>query len=387
MSEGIVKRGKTYAFFVELPRDPVTGKRRKKWHSGYRTQSEARTERAKMQAAAHGGTYVPKSKQTFGEFVDEWLAAIAPTVRPSTHYSYARNLRLHVLPALGSAPLAAVDGGTLNPLYAALLADGRRDYKGGGLSPRTVRYIHTIAHRAFKDAVRWGRLARNPADAADPPKAGEASRPESITWTADQLRTFLDGTRGSRHWTAYLLLATTGLRRGEALGLRWSDLDLNAGRASIRQTVIAVKHTPMLGTPKTAKGRRTITLDAGTVAALREHRKRQAAERLLMGAGWTNNDLVFCHVDGTLLHPESASPVGSPRPCSGTDCPRSGCTTCGTAGRLWRCSLASIPRLCRNDWATPTSASRSTLTATSSAVCMRMRPSRSRSCSGRVAIR
>jgi integrase len=100
------------------------------------------------------------------------------------------------------------------------------------------------------------------------------------------------------------VLATTGLRRGEALGLRWSDLDLDGGRASIRQTVIAVKHTALLGTPKTAKGRRSVTLDSGTVAALREHRKRQAAERLLMGAGWTDLDLVFCHVDGTMLHPE-----------------------------------------------------------------------------------
>ena len=147
-------------------------------------------------------------------------------------------------------------------------------------------------------------MARNPADAADLPKAAEASRPESITWTAEQLRTFLDGARSSRPWAAYLLLPTSGMRRGEVLGLRWSDLDLDACRASIRQTVIAVKHTAMLGTPKTAKGRRTVTLDKGTVAALREHRKQRAAERLLMGAGWRDNDLVFCHVDGTMIHPE-----------------------------------------------------------------------------------
>jgi integrase len=154
--------------------------------------------------------------------------------------------------------------------------------------------------------VKWSRLVRNPAAAADPPKAG-AGRPESITWTAEQLRTFLEATRGSRYSAAYLLLATTGLRRGEALGLRWQDLDLDAGRASIRQTVIVIKHTVMIGTPKTAKGRRTVTLDTGTVAALREHRKRQAAERLLMGAGWTDNDLVFCHPDGTVVHPERFS--------------------------------------------------------------------------------
>jgi predicted Zn-dependent protease len=94
---------------------------------------------------------------------------------------------------IGSTPLA-VDAGTLNTLYAALLADGRKDHAGGGLSPRSVRYIHTIIHRALKDAVRWGRLARNPADAADPPKAEEASRPESITWTASN--PVANGTQG-----------------------------------------------------------------------------------------------------------------------------------------------------------------------------------------------
>jgi hypothetical protein len=109
------------------------GKRRKQWHGSYRTIKEAQTERTKMLAAVNGGTYVPKTRQTVGEFVDEWLAAIKPTVREATRYSYARNLRLHVVPVIGSAPLAVVDAGTLNTLYAALLADGRKDHAGGGL--------------------------------------------------------------------------------------------------------------------------------------------------------------------------------------------------------------------------------------------------------------
>ncbi len=128
-----------------------------------------------------------------------------------------------------------------------------------------------------------------------------------VTWTAEQLSAFLQGVADDRLGAAYLLLATTGMRRGEALGLRWSDLDLDAGRAAIRQTLIAVNHEPMLGTPKTAKGRRTISLDASTVAALREHRRRQAAERLQMGAGWTDLDLVFSRADGHPLHPERFS--------------------------------------------------------------------------------
>jgi integrase len=306
MRGSVVKRGNGYAVVVELDRDPITGKRRQKWHSGFRTKRDAERALSEIVSSVHTGSYLEPTKQTLSDYAREWLKAIEPTIRPSTHYSYSRNLQLHVLPQLGSMQLRRIDAGMLNGLYASLLAEGRKDYAGGGLSPRTVRYIHTIVHRALKDAVKWGRLARNPAEAADPPKAG-VSRPESITWTAEQLRTFLERTGGSRYWTAYLVLATTGLRRGEALGLRWQDLDLDAARASIRQTVIAIKHTVMLGTPKTAKGRRTVTLDSGTVVALREHRARQAAERLLMGAGWTDNDLVFCHPDGTMVHPERFS--------------------------------------------------------------------------------
>jgi hypothetical protein len=90
--------------------------------------------------------------------VEHWLAAISPTVRSATHYSYARNLRLHVLPSLGQMPMVAVDAGMLNGLYARLLAEGRQDHDGGGLSSRSVRYVHTIVHRVFKEAVKWGRL-------------------------------------------------------------------------------------------------------------------------------------------------------------------------------------------------------------------------------------
>jgi integrase len=155
--------------------------------------------------------------------------------------------------------------------------------------------------------VRWGRLVRNPADAADPPRAAAAGSPEIVTWSAEQLGAFLDGMREHRLYAVFLLLATTGMRRGEALGLRWSDLDLANGRLAVRQTVIAVHHKVEFGTPKTAKGRRTVMLDVATMAALREHRKRQAAERLNIGAGWTDLDLVFAAPDGAPLHPERFS--------------------------------------------------------------------------------
>jgi integrase len=218
MRGSVVKRGAGYSVVVELDRDPVTGKRRQKWHSGYPTKRAAERALAEMVTSVHQGTYVEPSKQTLGEHLGGWLAAIEPTVRAATHYSYARNLRLHVVPRLGSVQLRRVDGGMLNALYAALLAEGKRSNGGGGLSPRSVAYVHTILHRAFRDAVRWGRLTRNPADAADPPKASATTPAAMSTWSAEQVRAFLDHMAGHRLYAAFVLLATTGMRRGEALG-------------------------------------------------------------------------------------------------------------------------------------------------------------------------
>lgn len=310
MRGSTVKRGKSWSVVLDLGRDPATGKRRQKWHSGYRTKREAEAALVELIGSVNKGSYVAPSKQSVEALAADWLEAIRPTVRDSTHYSYSRNLRLHVLPALGGVQAKAVDGGALNGLYSQLLASGNKTNRPGataGLSLRTVRYIHTIIHRMFKDAVRWGRLVRNPADAADPPKATASGRPEMVTWTPEQVEMFLDAVSDHRLSAAFLTLATTGMRRGEALGLRWVDLDLDAARLSVRQTVIAVHHEVRFGTPKTAKGRRPISLDGETVAALREHRKRQAVERLQIGSGWSDLDLVFCGVDGTPLHPERFS--------------------------------------------------------------------------------
>jgi integrase len=134
------------------------------------------------------------------------------------------------------------------------------------------------------NAVRWGRLLRNPADAADPPRAGQKS--DGVhAWDASTLRQFLDASRAAedRHHALWVLLATTGMRTGEALGLRWSDVDLDAGRAPIVQTIIQTRNVVSVGEPKTARGRRPISLDPATVAVLRAHRHRMLQERLLVG--------------------------------------------------------------------------------------------------------
>jgi integrase len=225
----------------------------------------------------------------------------------STWASYSRYLTLHVNHRIGGVQVQRLDAAMLNRLYADLLLDGRLDGKDGGLSPRTVRYVATILHRALKDAVAWDRLLRNPADAARPPRARDAKAPTMRTWSAAELEEFLRRAGTNRYQPAWLFLSTTGCRRGEAVGLTWAALDLDNRRCSIRQTITAVNHQlhTAVGT-KTDSGR-NIGLDDLTVTALRAWRARQAEERLLLGSGYQDHDLVFCHPDGRPYHPERFS--------------------------------------------------------------------------------
>ena len=370
MRGSVVKKGTRWYVKIELDPEPGTGYRRQKWHSGYSTKREAERARIDLLSKFDRGEYVEPSQQTVADYMSDWLKAIEHTVRPSTFDSYSRNVHNHVIAHIGMIRLTKVDAGVLNGLYAKLLSSGRRkpsrtgtgyspqiveratelrtagftlkstaeqlraefneaehitkdtlasllrrdrsstatDRSRPGLDRRTVNYVHTIIHRAFKDAVRWGRLARNPADAANPPHGGQKS--DGIqAWDAPTLRAFLEASSAAddRLHPLWVLLATTGMRRGEALGLRWADLDLETGRLRVVQTIIQTRSTVMIGEPKTAQGRRPVALDTGTVAVLREHRRRMLEERMLIGPGFDDQGLVFHQPDGTWLHPDAVS--------------------------------------------------------------------------------
>ena len=302
----IRKRGSAYAVVVDIGRDPLTQKRRQKWHSGYRTRKQAEQALTEILSRLNQGTYVLPTKETLSEFLDAWLKGTRSRVRESTWESYSRNVRVHVKPQLGSAPLQQVTPADLNAFYARLLKSGRRD--GKGLSPRTVRYIHTILRKALSDAVRWNKLTRNPADSADPPRpsASRATRPIQ-TWSADQLRAFLEHVRDDRLYPLWLLAATTGMRRGELLGLHWSDIDLDNGRVTVQRSLGSVAYRLTWSEPKTAKSRRQIALDPTTTEALRRHQQDMGLERQLLGITTPDPDVVFCEQDAQPLHPERVS--------------------------------------------------------------------------------
>lgn len=294
----------TWWFVTDVGIGP-DGKRRQARRRGFKTKREAQEELDRLRMRVHESTFVAPQKLTVGEYLAGWLDGLEVAgKRPSTVASYRRNLANHVLPTIGGLRLQGLTPLHLDKLYADLRTTGSRK-TGGPLAARTVRYVHTIVSAALRDAERKGLVVRNVATVASPPSAKSAKSPEQRYWTPEELRTFLALVQGDVHFALFRVAAMTGMRRGEVCGLRWEDVDLDAGRIDVRRQLVTVDHAVVLQDhPKTDHGRRSVDLDPGTVAVLRAHRKHQAEVRLAMGAGWQDHGFVFTRPTGEALHPE-----------------------------------------------------------------------------------
>ncbi len=309
--------------------------RRQGCRSGFRTKKDADGALNDILGSLQHGSYVQPAKVTLAEFLqDEWLPAIEHTVRPTTLVGYRCNIAAHLTYGFGATPLQKITPSALNRFYGKLLTEPRMSRKKPRekskevdktesadpeeqpkpLSPTTVRHIHAILHRALGDAVRWGKLQRNPADAADPPRSTRTGENEMKNWSAMQLRAFLDMTKDERLGPLWHVLASTGMRRGEALGLRWADVDLDGGNGTgpaihVRQALVSAGYKVSYSEPKTQRGRRTIALDPRTVSVLREWRNRQGGEAEDWGELWIDTGLVFTRESGVAWHPDRISKV------------------------------------------------------------------------------
>jgi integrase len=243
--------------------------------------------------------------ETLGSFLARWLADVP--VRTSTRIHYARNLERHIAPALGRIRLEKLRVEDVNELLQAKRASG--------LSARSCHHIRAVLRNALGRAVRWGYCARNVAELAEPPKVEEY---EPRFLSIDEARRFLAAAAGDRLEALYSVALALGLREGEALGLRWDDVDLEAKTLRVTRTLERIPGKGLqLVEPKTKASRRALVLPDAVVRALRAHRARQLEERLGAGDRWQDLGLVFTTYEGRPLSATHVIHGSFRRACSG----------------------------------------------------------------------
>ncbi len=243
-----------------------------------------------MVAAAEAGV-THRAGATFGELCEVWFRHAGSYLAPNTLVETRRILDTALLPRLAGAPLAKLRPEHLDGVYAELLRHGRSD--GRPMSPATVQRVHGVARRALSVGVRWGWLAANPAFQAMPPRS---MRRAIIPPTPDDVLRLIEAADADLA-TFVLLAATLGARRGELCGLRWDDVDLDAGHVDIVRAIVIVDGRCVEAPTKTRQARR-ISLDRTTIDALRAHRRRGEKAARRAGVAWGRDAFVFSHEPG-----------------------------------------------------------------------------------------
>jgi integrase len=266
----------------DIGRDAKTGKRITKYATVRGTKRDAQRELRRLLGEVDRGVVADAGKMTVGQWLEQWLAECKHTVAPKTWQERAAYVRLHLDPALGATLLAKLTPAHIQAYYSDALTGGRLDGKGG-LSPQTVRHHDRVLHTALDRARKLRLIATNPVDDVEPPRV---ERAPMVTLTGEQQAALLAAASGTDLYVPVFVALTTGLRRGETLGLAWSNVDLEARRLRVVQTVEETKAGARLKPqPKTTHGRRTVALTDSTIDVLRRHRVAQAEEHLKLGLG------------------------------------------------------------------------------------------------------
>ena len=298
MKNGIAKRGTKWAYVLRVP-DPLTGKTKPQWVSGFTSEAEAKSARDKARVALTGGVYVSPTKITVEEFLRAWVTIPAESLKPKMGQDYKDMIERKIVPRLGKIQLSQLRPSHIQGFYSDLFARGGED--GEPLSARTVQYHASILKKALSYAVEVdGLLATNPAKRVQLPK-GTPRRLEPFT--REEARTFLEALKDHRLFAFFRLAIYSGARKGELLALTWTDLDLENSKVSISKNRIYFNKSILVqNSTKGGEGRRLITLDPETMEILRAHRLAQIQERLLVGSAWQDVDYIFVNEFGAPIN-------------------------------------------------------------------------------------
>jgi integrase len=303
----------SWFFVADAGVSPATGKRRQIKRGGFATKDEAESALAELVDSKRTGQLAHDERQSVAVFLAKWLADKERNgLRPTTLKSYRQHIDDYIVPVIGRMRLRDVKPGHVDEVLLFVRTQRRGRRAAGATS---VRRVHATMRSAFGTAKRRRLIGYNPAADVELP---EAARPKVQPWEPAELGRFLDLAAADEFGPLFETVAGSGARRGEALGLRWDDIDLERGRAIVRQQIVQLdgdefpcawcggSHRGLLfGKPKTRSGEaRNIDLDAGVVGVLMAHRLQQDAQRAQWGSAYSDHGLVFARADGNPISPE-----------------------------------------------------------------------------------
>jgi integrase len=289
--EGSITRRKNGGWMAQFTVYTASGRKRKTLYG--KTRAEVAAMLAKALSDRENGLTFDAGKMTVGEYLERWLTdSVRGTVRLSTFERHEQIVRVHLKPALGRVGLK-----NLTTAHVRGLITGKLE---AALAPATVRKIHSTLHKALSQAVSDGLVPRNAADVKAPRPVPKEMRPLSEA----EARMLLEAARGDRFEALYVLAITTGLRRGELLGLRWDDVDLERGMLRVGRALVREGGRHAVGETKTRRARRQVNLTPRAVNALKVHRKRQLEEKMRLAGLYEVRSLIFTTQRGTSVNPE-----------------------------------------------------------------------------------
>lgn len=296
---------KSWRVIASTPPDPITGERQRVYRTVRGSKKVAQIELTKVIADIDRGLIVgtESSRIALAKYMEQWLAHMRHRIRATTFDRYEGVTKNHIIRVLGKTQLGKLKPLQIQTFEAKLLQSGHMR-KRGGLSAQTVLHIHRVLSEALGQAVRWQMIAVNPALAVQPPRA---KRPELTIPDAQTVERIVTTAAETTIYIAVLLAASTGMRRGEILGLRWTEVDLEQGLVRVVRTYQRSRRGLEFVDPKTDRARRTIALPAFAVEALRHHHSEQGARKLRAGAAWHDFNLVVELGDGRPVDPSEFS--------------------------------------------------------------------------------
>lgn len=291
----ITSKGVSYQLVLEKGID-ARGKRQREYFT-YPTKKEAEKAKSEKLDQLNKGTYIQPTKITIKNLLDEWVEVyVKPQLAPSTLRGYLVNINNHIIPYIGNILLQQLTPINVQEMYTKL--------EKKKLSPRSIKYVHTTLREALQYAFKMQMIPRNVCDFVSTPKQ---IKYKAQVYDQEEVKQLLTLCQNTNMEVPITLAVGIGLRRGEVLGLKWSDVDFKNGYLTVQTNLVSIKGKLIFSTPKTSAGNRTIAIPEYIIILLKKHKLEQSKNRFALGNSYNNHDLVCCKEDGNPINPSNFS--------------------------------------------------------------------------------